>query len=344
MRSVVSIIIPLYNRVDLVTETLASLIAQTYPYWEAIVVDDGSTDESYETAINISNKDSRIKVYKRERLPTGASVCRNIGLEYATGEYVICLDSDDLLAPYCLEQRVAIIHTLSSVDFVVFNMLLFEEGLTDTNLLWNKDSNESDLARFLRTDGVWSITGPIHRKVALERLGGFDETIPFWQDVELHIRAICKGANYIKKLNERPDCYNRRHQLASISQQGFNTIEKQRAKIEIYKKLVVYAEKYHCLNEQVRTSIVSYLFACARQLIVNHQELTEAVEIWQYASQKGQVNKGIYIVGKLHLISLSQYQLQNKKNRVYLFSAKLLSFLLPKRYKLIPMTIGQVKY
>ena len=194
MEDQVSVIIPLYNRAQWIAETIASVQAQTYPYWEAIVVDDGSTDNSYAVVEELTRQDSRIKLIRRRRNPKGASVCRNIGLQHATSDFVIFLDSDDLLAPFCLERRIAVLKQHPDLDFVVFNMLLFAEELHDTNVLWNVDSDEDDLVRFLRADGVWSITGPIHKKDAVLAVGGFDETLPFWQDFEFHIRLICQGA------------------------------------------------------------------------------------------------------------------------------------------------------
>lgn len=232
---------------------------------------------------------------------------------------------------------------MPQIDFVVFNMLLFKQVLTDTNLLWNRDSNESDLARFLRTDGVWSITGPIYRRTALKKLDGFDETLPFWQDLELHVRAICRGFNYVKQLTIRPDCYNRRHQAESISQQGFNTLEKQQKRIEIYQKLVAHAEEYQQLDKKVRISIVSFLFNSARQLVNDYQNLSKAIEVWEYASQKGKIANLFFVLGRLHLRFLHDYRSQNTKVSLYLIFAKLTSFFLPRKYKYVQLTIGQVK-
>ena len=103
----VSVIIPSYNRADLLAETLDSLIAQTYPDWEALVMDDGSQDNSLELAQKYAAKDNRIRACLRQGEKRGACVCRNQGLSMAAGEYVIFLDSDDLLSDTCLEYRIA---------------------------------------------------------------------------------------------------------------------------------------------------------------------------------------------------------------------------------------------
>jgi glycosyltransferase involved in cell wall biosynthesis len=94
----VSIIIPVYNRAALVKETLDSILVQTYPNWECIVVDDHSTDGTLEVLNKYSEIDKRVKVYKRPSQATkGACFCRNYGFEKSQGDYVIYFDSDDLM-------------------------------------------------------------------------------------------------------------------------------------------------------------------------------------------------------------------------------------------------------
>ena len=162
----VSVIIPLFNRSDLIGETLQSLQAQTYSHWEAIVVDDGSTDSSFEIVRNLTKQDSRIRLLRRSREPKGAPTCRNIGTDLSQGDYLIFLDSDDLLASHCLEQRIQAISQDSCYDFWVFSMLMFHHKPGDSNILWNISTEEDDLARFLRTDAVWQTTCPIHRRTS----------------------------------------------------------------------------------------------------------------------------------------------------------------------------------
>ena len=343
MLSVVSIIIPLYNRSKLILEALSSLRAQTYPHWEALVVDDGSTDDSYERVQEIATQDTRIKVCRRERMPKGASTCRNVGLQWASGEYVVFLDSDDLLAPTCLEQRVAVLDQHPAVDFAVFNMLLFREKLDDTNILWNVDSEEDDLVRFLRIDGVWSITGPIHRKASILKIGGFDEALPFWQDYAFHIRAICQGLRYHKYLDYPPDCYNRRHEEASISQQGFRTQDQQLTRISIYRNIVQQVRARHLLNTDTSAAIAVFLFNQARLLVIHHRDLHHAEEAWQYAYQTGATNYIYTLIGKQHLRYLYRHGQLETKISIYLFLAKFAAVLLPRKYKRASNTLCKVK-
>lgn len=97
----VSVIIPIYNVEKYLPECLDSLLAQTYPHWQAICVNDGSKDNSLQILQQYAAKDKRFSIINQEN--QGLSMARNNGLKQAKGEYVYFLDSDDCLHPQCLE-------------------------------------------------------------------------------------------------------------------------------------------------------------------------------------------------------------------------------------------------
>ncbi|GAB2778755.1 hypothetical protein GCM10010465_26700 [Actinomadura fibrosa] len=102
----VSVIIPTYNRVMFLGETLNSVITQSFSDWECIVVDDGSNDHTAELMEFYTNIDDRILYYQRpEDRPKGANACRNFGLENSKGKYIQWLDSDDIISPDKLEKQ-----------------------------------------------------------------------------------------------------------------------------------------------------------------------------------------------------------------------------------------------
>lgn len=74
--SLISIIIPVFNRQELITDCFNSIIAQTYDNWECIVVDDGSSDTTCDVVKSYAQKEQRIKVFKRDKKPKGAPSCR----------------------------------------------------------------------------------------------------------------------------------------------------------------------------------------------------------------------------------------------------------------------------
>lgn len=102
----VSIIIPTYNRASLIGKTIDSIIAQTYKNWEIIIVDDGSSDNTYKI-IEPYLCDLRIRFFNRPSdRAKGGNAARNYGYEISRGEFVKWLDSDDLLISNCLERQI----------------------------------------------------------------------------------------------------------------------------------------------------------------------------------------------------------------------------------------------
>lgn len=105
MNQVVSIIVPCYNQAAYLSQTLDSVIAQTYDDWECIVVNDGSSDNTETVADSYCKKDNRIKYYYQPN--AGLSAARNAGIVHTTGDYILPLDADDLIAPNYIENAVA---------------------------------------------------------------------------------------------------------------------------------------------------------------------------------------------------------------------------------------------
>jgi glycosyltransferase involved in cell wall biosynthesis len=136
----VSILIPTYNRKDLVLESLESAVNQTYKNIEVIVVDNNSTDGTFEVLKKFAALHSNVKVYKNEE---------NIGpvrnwqrcLDYATGEYVKILWSDDLIAPTFIEKTLPYLMENENVGFSFTNTEVFDE--TGKVILLYFDKNKS---------------------------------------------------------------------------------------------------------------------------------------------------------------------------------------------------------
>ena len=97
----ISIIVPVYNSEKYLERCIESVVCQTYTEWELLLIDDGSTDKSGCICDNYSKADHRIKVYHISN--GGVSIARNIGLDNASGDFVMFLDSDDYINTDCLE-------------------------------------------------------------------------------------------------------------------------------------------------------------------------------------------------------------------------------------------------
>lgn len=100
----VSVIVPCYNHAQYLPETLDSVLAQTYPNWECVIVNDGSPDNTEEIAKKYLGKDRRFKYLKQEN--KGLAAARNAGIQHSDGEYILPLDADDLILPSYVEKAV----------------------------------------------------------------------------------------------------------------------------------------------------------------------------------------------------------------------------------------------
>jgi glycosyltransferase involved in cell wall biosynthesis len=198
----VSIIIPNKNRCEELVHTLSSVAAQTFGDFECLIVDDNSTDD-FENAVRPHLADPRLLVIKQPADRSGAPAARNDGVRASRGRYVVFLDSDDLIAPHCLEHRVRIMDARPGLDFAVFPCEMFRVTPGDVGLLWNADTGENDVDRILRHDVPWQTTGPIWRRDALDKVGPWDESARSAQDWEFHLRALIAGLKY-ERFSDRP--------------------------------------------------------------------------------------------------------------------------------------------
>lgn len=113
----ISIIVPVFNAEDYLTKSIESILKQTYPAWELILIDNGSEDNSFRICQEYAKKDERIMVL-RQHQNRGVSVARNLALEKAYGKYLTFLDADDWVAEDYLEQLVRI-QKKTDADMVV---------------------------------------------------------------------------------------------------------------------------------------------------------------------------------------------------------------------------------
>ena len=114
--SIISIIIPVYNAEATLERCIQKIIEQSYPNWELLLVDDGSTDNSRVICNEASLKDKRIISIHKEN--GGVSSARNIGIEKASGEWITFCDSDDYVGPYWLQNFVELIGRKDSSELL----------------------------------------------------------------------------------------------------------------------------------------------------------------------------------------------------------------------------------
>jgi len=185
----ISVIIPTYNYDRFLREAIDSVLAQTYPALEIIVVDDGSTDD---TPRILAEYGDRIRVIRQENL--GASAARNTGIAAARGEWVAFLDSDDLWRPRKLECDAARIAADPDLGMVHCGAEQFDNtGKTLFVFLGGLEGWVApDLLRLDREVIAAPGSGLTVRKTAAEEVGGYDPRLEASEDWDFCYRVACR--------------------------------------------------------------------------------------------------------------------------------------------------------
>lgn len=217
IKPIISIIIPIYNRASLIGETLESVIAQTYQNWECIVVDDGSTDGTESIVKSYHLKDARIKLYKNQR-SKGGQGARNTGIDLSIGEFIMFLDSDDLLAESCIEKRVYYFQTFEKNEFLVFQSILYNYKQTVDEYVFNLLNKEmDDLSRFIMYDYPWNTSSTLLKKDFIKNNNLYwAEELSIHQDLGFYIRLLSNSPVY-KKILDKPDVWRRMNNADKLS-------------------------------------------------------------------------------------------------------------------------------
>ena len=133
-----------------------------------------------------------------------------MGIENAIGNYLVFFDSDDLMSPECLSERIQFMEANKELDFAVFPVGTFYKELGDCSMIW-KVKKGNHLQQFLSHDLPWNIMSPIWKGTFIKKaLKGFDESFPRLQDVEFHTRALLQPeVNYKVVSKTSPKCFYR---------------------------------------------------------------------------------------------------------------------------------------
>jgi len=204
---IVSIILPTYNRADLIVETIASILNQTYQRWELIIIDDGSEDNTEEIVTQI--KDERIQFHKAGRIGIVGKI-KNIGIEKATGELLAFIDSDDLWAETKLEKQIAALQLYPEAGFSLTGGYNFRNNLETVDYFYKKTDGfrYDNLFYNCFTSEVTAFTQALMlHKNCVDKAGMFIEEKTF-SDVEF----ICNLAyNFKGVILYEPLVYRRLH-------------------------------------------------------------------------------------------------------------------------------------
>lgn len=188
-KGLVSIIIPVFNRSDMTVETLKSIQNQSYPNFECLLVDDGSTDNSIAVIADFIKQDERFQLHIRpENKLKGANSCRNYGFEISRGEFINWFDSDDIMHPDFIKSKMAF---FEDGDAVIAKHCYFKDTIQNIVGYENRTKSSDNLFEdFVILKISWYTPDPLWRKSFLTGKKLFREELKKGQDRDLYIRLL----------------------------------------------------------------------------------------------------------------------------------------------------------
>lgn len=192
----VSVVIPVYNRVDFIEETIRSVITQDYPSIELIVVDDGSTDGSYQLLLELKSQFNFTLITHQDHKNFGQSASINLGMSISSGEFIAILDSDDLFLPEKITLQINEFDKDPKVDLIYgLGTAIDAEGNYLYDIL-REDHKESNDPNAVLLDCYFLLPqNSLARRSVYEKVGSFDENLRAAQDHDMLVR-MAEVANF----------------------------------------------------------------------------------------------------------------------------------------------------
>ncbi|MEG8945549.1 glycosyltransferase [Rosettibacter firmus] len=203
-----SVIVPTFNQAEYLGEALDSLLNQTFTNWEAIIVNDGSTDNTKDVIDKYLSMDKRFKAFHKEN--GGVASALNLGIKNARGEWICWLSSDDLFEPKKLEIHFNAIKQNPAIKFFHSHWYLLEDKTKQKIApgLWlNIPPKEYQVLHFFWANYVHGNSVAIHKSV-FDNVGLFDENLRQGQDFDMWLRISSKYESFF--INKRT-CITRLH-------------------------------------------------------------------------------------------------------------------------------------
>lgn len=208
----VSVIIPAHNAAATLADTLDSLLAQTLADWEAIVVDDGSIDETAAIAARYAERDARVRTVSQGR--GGESAARNAGIRLARYDWVLFLDSDDWLLPLYLERMTGALSGDSRPDAALCG---WTRVAPDGSINAEKHCVQpNDVFSISARCCPFAIHACVVRRSLVEMVGGFDTSLKTCPDWDLWQRIARTGARF-EAIPDVPARYRMRPNSAGVN-------------------------------------------------------------------------------------------------------------------------------
>ena len=188
----VSVIIPVYNGMDVLSDALTSVQQQTFQNFEIIVVDDGSNDGSHALAQKFAAGDYRIKVLRQPN--SGKSAARNRAIDFSRGEFIAFLDADDVWLPEKLAAQFDLLRQEPGAN-LLFSDYFSWDGRNDLSRRYSDPDKfpDGDVGRRLIFSNLFGTSTVMVKRETLNAVGSFDVGLPLAQDWDVWLRIAELG-------------------------------------------------------------------------------------------------------------------------------------------------------
>lgn len=259
-KGLVSIVVPVYNVDRYLPECIDSILSQVYPTLEIILVDDGSTDGCASICDAYAKQDSRIQVIHQPN--GGLSNARNTGIAHCSGDYLLFVDSDDLISPYLVERLICVLES-TGADLAICDPLHMEtapsslDGVLDTDFCL-MTPHEAIREMWYQTSFLPSAWGKLFRRDLFDEIR-FREGICY-EDIDI-MHLLFERASSIAYTPSK--LYFYRHRSGSITQEQYS--ERDCEQLNIARSLQEYAKG----DRQLKKAANAYAVTCAFRVLLN---------------------------------------------------------------------------
>lgn len=266
MSSKISIIIPVYNVEQYIAKCIQSLLDQTYHSFEALIIDDGSSDESIKIAKALVGNDSRFIFLEKEN--GGLSSARNFGLDHATGDYILFLDSDDYLEKDCLEKVLLAFVSQPDIDIVIFGFNIVDENriLIQQKISCLDQYDKLNDILLSKNTLSFNVADKVYRKKLWNDLRFIEGII--YEDKQLMPQLLFEKKLYI--LNKFLYCYVQRNGSIMHSYNLKRSVESTLIIYIKYKEFLIFKELYAQYQDYYQEAYIKYCFYQHLYMILAH--------------------------------------------------------------------------
>ncbi len=242
----IAVVIPAFRAADTLPECLDSVLAQTEPRLEVVVVDDGSTDDTFVIAARMARTDPRVRTVRQQNRGPGAA--RNHGASLTTAPYIAFFDADDLMPPDKLATQARFLDDHPGIDVTYSAMEEFDEEGDRRRTLGRRVEPKAPLHETLLTGGMPCLpSATLQRRSAYETVGGFRSGWRVTEDWDYYLRMAVSGSRFAH-LPDPAVLYRRHEEQRSSDVRGYFA-DCQRMMESIHR---VYRESRRPVPEQVR--------------------------------------------------------------------------------------------